>query len=140
MAPSAPAGRSENGLNITVVFTSTEATLGALREAAVLANRLSGRITLLVPQIVPYPLPLSSPPVLLDWNHRRFRILAGLSLVQTKVLLYLCRDRDDALRSALPPRSLVVLGGRHRWWPTAEKRLAACLRRAGHEVVFKETE
>jgi hypothetical protein len=36
--------------------------------------------------------------------------------------------------------SIVVLGGRKRWWPTREKKLARQLRRAGHEVVFKETE
>jgi len=36
---------------------------------------------------------------------------------------------------------LVVIGGRqHWWWPTQEKALARTLRRAGHEVIFTETE
>jgi hypothetical protein len=127
-------------LNVAVVFTSVEATLAALREAGALANRLSGRITLLVPQVVPYPLPLTSPPVLLDWNERRFRVIASESPVETTVAIYLCRDRLETLTGVLSPRSLVVVGGRKRWWPTAEKRLARELRRAGHEVVFTETE
>jgi len=36
--------------------------------------------------------------------------------------------------------SIVILGGRKRWWPTKEERLARQLRRAGYEVLFKETE
>jgi hypothetical protein len=127
-------------LSVTVIFTSIEATLAALRKAGALSDRLSGRITLLVPQVVPYPLPLTSPPVLLDWNERRFRVIASESPVETKVLLYLCRDRAEALTSVLGPRSLVIVGGSKRWWPTAEERLARKLRRAGHEVIFTEPE
>ena len=131
---------TESRLNVAVVFTSAVATLAALRMAGGLANRLRGRITLLVPQVVPYPLPLTSPPVLLDWNEKRFRVIAGESPVETTVLIYLCRDRLETLRAVLSSRSLVVVGGRKRWWPTAEQRLARELRRAGHEVVFTETE
>ena len=131
---------AETRLNISVVFTTVEATIAALRKAGALASRLSGRITLLVPQVVPYPLPLSSPPVLLDWNERHFRVLASEGSVETRVLLFLCRDRWETLKAVLKPRSLVVLGGRKRWWPTAEQHLARKLHRAGHEVVFTETE
>jgi len=60
--------------------------------------------------------------------------------VETSVHIYLCRDRFETLASVLSPRSIVVLGGRKRWWPTREKSLASKLRKAGHEVVFKETE
>jgi hypothetical protein len=127
-------------LNISVVFTSVEATLEALKRAGELASRLSGHITLLVPQIVPYPLPLTSPPVLLDWNERRFQVIARESPVYTKVMLYLCRDRLETLVQVLAPRSLVVIGGRKRWWLTVETRLSRKLRGAGHEVIFTETE
>jgi hypothetical protein len=134
----APQNAPETGLNITVVFTSVEPTLAALREAGTLADRLGGRITLVVPQVVPYPLPLTSPPVLIDWNERRFRVIAADSPVDTKVVLYLCRDRMETLVAHLAPHSVVVLGGPKHWWPTFEKRLAKALRRAGHEVIFKE--
>lgn len=131
---------SQAPLNIAVVFTSVKATLAAPKETGALPTRLRGRITLVVPQVVPYPLPLTSPPVLLDWNERRFHILAQDSAVETRVRLYLCRDRLETLRRVLRPGSLVVVGGPKRWWPTSEKRLARQLRRAGHEVIFKETE
>ncbi len=134
-------GGEDSRLDIAVVFTSIESTLAALRHAGVLADRLAGRITLLVPQIVPFPVPLSSPPVLIDWNEQRFRVIAEASPVDTIVRIYLCRDRNDVLKKVLGRRSLVVLGAPRTWWRfTREKRLARELRRSGHEVVLIETE
>ncbi len=137
----APPGSEETDarLHVAVVFTSGEATVAALRKAGALASRLNARVTLVVPQIVPWPLPLDSPPVLLSFNEARFRAIAAESPVETTVRLYLCRDRVETLRAVLGPHSLVVVGGRRSWWPTPEKRLARNLRRAGHEVIFAET-
>ena len=55
--------------------------------------------------------------------------------VKTTVHLYLCRDRVATLLHVLAPNSLVVIGRRRRWWPTAETRLAKVLRSNGHQVV-----
>lgn len=141
----APAGRppespaleeAESKLNISVIFTKVEATLAALKHAGALASSLGARISLVVTQVVPYPLPLSSPPVAPDFNDRRFRVIAGQTKVETQVSIYLCRNPLEALRNVLQPHSLVVIGGRKTWWPTPEKRLAAQLRRAGHEVIY----
>ena len=129
-----------HGLSVCVVFTSVPATLLALKRAASLASSLNARITLVVPQLVPYPLPLTSPPVLLDFNERRFRVIVSKIPVPTTVRVYLCRDQLDALALALPPRCLVVVGARRRWWPTRETRLASKLRHAGHDVIVTETE
>jgi hypothetical protein len=63
---------SEPQLDISVVFTSYEPTLAALKEAAVLAKHLGGHINLVVPEAVPIRLPLTRPPVLLDWNEEVF--------------------------------------------------------------------
>lgn len=127
-------------LNVFVIFTSVDATLQALKEAGNLAHQLNGRIMLVAPQVVPYPLPLTSPPVLLDWNERRLRVIANQSEVETIVRIYLCRDRWQALEQVLRPHSVVVVGGRKRWWPTRESRLARRLRHAGHEVILTKTE
>ena len=127
---------TDSGLEIAVVFTSIQATLGALKRAGLLAARLNAHINLVVPQIVPYPLPLASPPVPLDFNERRFRLIANESPVETRVRVYLCRDRDVALSTVLKPHSLIVIGGRRRWWLIPEQRLAGKLRRAGHEVIL----
>jgi hypothetical protein len=75
-----------------------------------------------------------------EFNENRFRVMASESLVETSVQVYLCRDRLEALTSVLKPGSIVVLGGKKRWWRTKDERLARKLRRAGYEVLFKETE
>lgn len=138
--PEQPLEESQSSLSVVVVFTSVETTVQALRKAGVLASRLNARITLLVPQIVPYPRPITNPPVLVDFNEKRFRVIAGESRVETTVHIYLCRDRREALVKVLEPHSLVVIGDRKQWWRTAERRLAKQLRRAGHEVMMVETE
>jgi hypothetical protein len=138
--PRALRTRREEVLNVFVIFTSVNATLQALKQAGNLAHQLNGRIMLVAPQVVPYPLPLTSPPVLLDWNERRLRVIADESAVETIVRIYLCRDRWQALEQALRPHSVVVIGGRKRWWPTRESRLARRLRRAGHDVILTKTE
>ncbi|MBZ5635446.1 MAG: hypothetical protein LAO55_20170 [Acidobacteriia bacterium] len=131
---------ADQKLNIAVVFTSVESTLAALKEAGDLANSLGAKITLVVPQVVPYPLPLETPPVLLEFNEHRFRVIASESLVETGVQIYLCRDRLEMLLHMLSPNSLVVIGGRKKWWPTSEKLMARRLRQAGHKVILIETE
>jgi hypothetical protein len=138
-APNTRAG-NEAKLEISVVFTSAERTSAALQEAGRLAQELNAHISLIVPQTVPFPLPLINPPVLLDFSRSRLGELAGESRVETSVRLYLCREREHALRMALAPGSLVVIGTRGRWWRGGDRRLAAHLRRAGHRVVIVETE
>jgi hypothetical protein len=130
----------EQKLNVTVVFTSIKATVAAMKKAGTLAESLGARITLVVPQVVPFPLELTSPPVLLEFQERRFREIAERSPVEINVKLYLCRDEMETAKTILKPHSLVVVGGRRRFWPTREKALARMLRRAGHEVVFIEAE
>jgi hypothetical protein len=139
--PTRPVGEvADQKLNIAVVFTSVESTLAALKEAGNLANSLGARITLVVPQVVPYPLPLETPPVLVEFSEHRFRVIASESPVETSVQIYLCRDRLEMLLATLCPNSLVVIGGRKKWWPTTERLTARRLRQAGHKVIFIERE
>src|ERR1035438_468920 len=123
-------------LEVTVVFTKVPATLRALKMAAELAHNLNGRIRLLVPQVVPYPLPLERPAVSAEFSRRRLQTLASQGSIDTRVEVWLCRDRSDALCQALKPDALVVIGVRRSWWPAAEKALARKLRRKGHEVIL----
>jgi hypothetical protein len=127
-------------LNVWVIFTSEEATITAMSLAASLAKGWQARLTLVVAQPVPFPRQLVDPPVSIEFNEKRYHLLAKRSPVQTNVRVYLCRDRLETLRSILPPGSLVVIGGKERWWPTAERRLAAAIRRAGHDVVLAKAE
>jgi hypothetical protein len=135
-----PAQEADPRLEISVVFTSVRGTIVALKRAARLADQLGARITLVVPQIVPFPAPLTSPPVLTSFNEQRCRLMAEKVAAETRVEIYLCREPNDTLEAVLRRRSLVVLGGCRRLWPTREKRLANRLRQAGHEVIFADSE
>ena len=127
-------------LEIVVFFTTPPSTRAALRKAGALASRLGAGILVLSVQIVPYPLPLTAPPVALGFDESRIRRIASECPVDTKVLLCLGRDLWSTLSLALSPNSLVVLGAKKRPWPTRETRLARKLRRADHEVIVVETE
>jgi hypothetical protein len=126
-------------LDVTVLFTKVPATLRALKTAAELAHNLNGRIRLLVPQVVPYPLPLEMPTVSAEFNRRRILTLASQGSIETRIELCLCRHRDAALSQALEPEALVVIGSRKSWWPTAEKALVRRLRRQGHNVILVDS-
>ena len=127
-------------LDVNVVYTDVPGTLAALRKAGGLAANLRARIQLIVPQVVHYPLPLSRPGVPREFSERRFHTLADGLHIDTHVQICLCRDREQLLTEALPPRSLIVIGGRKRWWLTPEQALASRLHRSGHEVIYAEME
>jgi hypothetical protein len=131
-------GNEEPRLDIVVMFTSIDATTAALKTAGNLAQDLNAQITLLVPLVVPYPLPLTRPPVRMDFQEKRFREIAKESPIEIRVQLYLCRDPLQTLKTALRPHSLIVVGGRKHWWPVRERALARKLRNSGHEVIFTE--
>jgi hypothetical protein len=124
---------------LSVIFTSFDATTAALKMADALASGLRAHITLVVAQAVPYPLPLEDPPVLLDFIRPRLGQIASDSPVETTIRHYLCRDRLVTLTAVLKRGSIVVIGGRKKWWPTSEKILAWRLRRIGHDVILTET-
>jgi hypothetical protein len=131
---------TEAGLSIDVVFTSVRATLGALKKAGALADRLNARIHLVVQQVVPFPCPLTSPTTSTEFTERRLRVIAGESRIPTTVMVYLCRDPWETLKTVLRSNALVVIGGPRRWWPTSAERLAGKLRRSGYDVIFTETD
>ena len=124
---------------IAVIFTSASATLAALEEADVLARGLSANITVIAAQVVPYPLPLDSPAVSMKFRESSIRQVVLQSPLPAAIRIYLCRDAATAVLNALRPASLVVIGGKRRWWATREASLARRLRNAGHIVIFKET-
>jgi hypothetical protein len=78
---STPQGRAaennpSNALEINLIFTDDQGTLSALRTAGVLTHQLRAHINLLVPRVVPYALPLASPPVSIQFTERRLLDLA----------------------------------------------------------------
>ena len=68
---------SEGRLEITVVFTTPEATLAATQRAAALLNGMDARINLLAVHAVPFPLALDNPPVSVAFYELHLLQIAG---------------------------------------------------------------
>ena len=135
----APPDVSENGrkLDLQVIFTDLPRTAAALETARVMARGLGARITLMVARVVPYPLPLTAPDVQVEFTERT---LESIAVEEMAIEIYLCRDRDETIRRALPPDSLVIVGARKprwrpSWLPWPENRLARLLRQDGRRVL-----
>jgi len=124
-------------LEVNVLFTSTQATMAATKVAGKLAENLGARIRIIVPQVVPFPLPLSDPPIKPEFTGNRIRAMLS-QYPDVDVEVCLCREKLNAPIAVLKPHSLILIGGRTRFWPTEEYRLARGLRRRGHEVMFVE--
>ena len=59
-------------------------------------------------QVAPYPLPLARPPVAVELTQRSLRDLVSKQRVETSATLYLCRERNGAIRRALRPELIVL--------------------------------
>jgi hypothetical protein len=101
-----------------------------------LASKLSVRISIVAAHVVPYPLPLLSPAVGPEFLERCLLQMALDQEVDTSVQIYLCRDSVETLNQVLPAGAAVVIGGRKRWWRTAEQRLARALSQRGRTIYF----
>jgi hypothetical protein len=128
----------ERGLEVFVVFTNSSGTVAALQLADRLAKKLEARLRLLMLYEVPYTLPLTKPAVPVGFLEDQLRALASAVPMEIAAHVYLCRDKWRTLPLVLRPHSLVIVGGKRRWWPTPEQRLARALTRNGHQVVFAE--
>jgi hypothetical protein len=134
-----PEGLGPGPLEVNVIFTDTQATVAALKTAGSLARDLGACIRIRAAISVPYQFPLDRPQVSVGFIEELLSDLVcrlELDAFEPSVCLYLCRDQAEALVRVLSPNSMVVIGGRKHWWPTAERRLAKVLRAKGHRVIF----
>jgi len=58
----------------------------------------------------------------------------------TRAALVYARDWEQGFRRSLAPGSLVLMTIKRSWWRTSDKRLAARLRKIGHQIVWVESE
>ena len=112
---------------VIVPFSNRRETEQALHRAVELAGGLDARITILTPQVVPYPLPLDRPPVALEWLRNRFAPLTQDQPIEIRVVIGLCRDRALFLEGALAPESTIVM---------RRCRLSTRLSFLGHKVLL----
>ena len=132
-------GSDSDPLEVNVIFTGPQATAAALKSAESMARDLGARIRLRAAIAVPLRLPLDQSPVSVPFMEQLLADLVGQpdpDRPERTGELYVCRNRVEALLRVLKPNSLVVIGGRKRWWPTPASRMAGAIRAKGHRVVF----
>jgi len=132
-------GQSERRLEVFVNFTDLPGTLAAVQSAEGLAQQLGAHLRLLMPYEVSYRLPLTKPPVSVEFLEGQMRDLAARTGMEVEAQVCLCRDKKSALCNLLPPNSLIVVGGKQRWWPNAAQLLARSMQRDGHQVIFADS-
>ena len=102
---------------ILVEGVHEHAGLDALWSAGRLARDLDAHIEIIVPEIVPYPLPLDEPPVLRSfWNHRYRTIVeqAGIDGIEPCLSLWRSAAAPGSIRRFCKPmiiNGLVALTG-----------------------------
>jgi hypothetical protein len=126
-------------LQVVIPHRAPQLTRAALKYAESIADDLNVRLRLIDVHVVPYGFPLdkpTSPPYLA----RRLRSLARESTLSVSAEIVFARDWEQGLRRALGPGSLVLMAIKRSWWRTSDKRLAARLRKLGHQVIWVECE
>jgi hypothetical protein len=132
---------SDNRLGVTVLFTTEEGTLAALKAAAALAMDVPTRVTLAIPQVVPRQCTLEEPPVRVEFLERRALGLVSDSAIRGEavtVRIWLCRNRNVCLERVPSTGSLIIIGGRWHGWFRDEWRLEKWLTRRGYHVIFAD--
>jgi hypothetical protein len=122
--------------SIYIVFTTIEETLAAVRVAAELGKAMAVPLTLVHFRAVPYPLSVEAPAGLSPVETNAFIDRLSDKGIEVRVRVYLCRNERRVIPFAFKSHCLIVIGGRHRWWPTAAERWRQRLEAAGHFVLL----
>src|SRR5262245_47443789 len=125
----------ESRCRVYVVFTDLKGSAAALKAAAELTANLEIDLAMVAMQTVPFALPLSDPPISLDFKLFQILDLIELTGLHVQATIYLCRDEAETLLRILPPTSLVVMGLKKSRLPSRVKHLAGVLERHSHQVL-----
>ena len=125
-------------MQVVIPHRAPKLTKAALKYASTLANDLNARVRLIDVHVVPYGLPLDEPDVNPKHAERKLRNLALETDLRVSAEVVYARDWEQGFRRVLSPSSVVLMAIQRQWWRTTEKRLAARLRKLGHQVVWIE--
>ncbi len=128
---------------ITVISTTTEGTLAALKTAARVATNLDAPITLTIIKEVRRHLSLEVPPLLIEFIEERAYALvadAGIRDKSVSIHIWFCHDRKKCLRQSLGPQTIAVVGGTKHWWQREERKLEEWLCREGYPTIFADAD
>ena len=117
-----------------VIATTIDGTAAALRAVTLLATKQQARVVLLVPQTAA---DAEQSPHSINRLIARYDDMARDLNQPVRIRVCMSPNVVEAVTRMTSANSTVLIGGRTGvFWPGAEERLAARLRRSGREVVF----
>ena len=120
---------------VVVPYTTPELTQAALRHAGVCSD-LDVHVCLFDVQVVPFPAPITQPPVSRKFSEVRLQDLLKESGLPGNAAVIYTREWLEGFTKVLVSDSLVIIATRKRWWQTREEKLARTLTKAGHHVML----
>ena len=120
---------------VYVLFTDLDETLRAVGVAAQLSSATGGGVTVIHFRSIGFGAPLECPAGLSPVETDAFKARLAAEKCDVRVRVFLCRDTRQAIRSVIDRRALVVIGARHRLWPTPASRWRRMLEEEGYVVV-----
>jgi hypothetical protein len=121
---------------VSVIYTGFDETLTAARVGADLATKMGVPLRVVHFRTVPRQLDVDRPDGLSPIEGDAFTSRLIDEGISARARVYLCRDELKTIAFAFKPRSIVVIGGRHSWFPTHVERWRHALEDAGHFVVL----
>jgi hypothetical protein len=135
-----PVGRSGESphIEVSVVFTTWQDTMAALRMADRLSRSLEARIVLWHFQAITRHFTMSSPPISTQFLKHRLAAMIRkcCRMSESEIRICFCSNWEQCLRTAFAPEDVVIVGGRKRWWPSLEQRTATILKSRGCRVLL----
>jgi hypothetical protein len=125
---------------VYVLFTGFAETLRAVRVASQLASAIGSGVTVVHFRPIGFLMPLDHPSGQSPVETDAFKAGLAAEDCDVRVRVCLCRDPRGAIRSVIDRGSLIVIGGRHGWWPSPSTRWRRMLEQAGYVVVFATME
>ena len=120
---------------VVVLFSTAEGTIPAFKQAVALAREIDASLRLIVLEEVPSPLEPDATPASAELMIRRLWTEVPTYGVQSRVQIYRCRNKEQALGRIFGAPSIVVIGGVRGWWLAEARRLSRLLEKCGHLVL-----
>ena len=121
---------------ITVLFTDLQSTAPAVAVARELGRAVGGEVTVMTVQTSAPQLSDREATASIEDESEQLRRQLRAAGADVRFRVVVSSKTSEALRLMIPRHSLVVMGGRPRWWPTSASRLRRRLEAQGHCVLF----
>lgn len=125
---------------VAVLFSRSEGGIPAFKRAVALAREIDASLRIIVVEEVPSPLEPDPAPASAELLIRRLWTEVPTYGVESRVQVYRCRNKEQALTRILGAPSIVIIGSGSDSWLMEERRLSRLLEKRGHLVFLMADE